>query len=41
MELIEGTGGSRPVVPITIILGSVAFLTLSIVAGLPVKVLAP
>jgi hypothetical protein len=41
MELVEGTGGSRPVVPITIILGSLAFLTLSIVAGLPVKVVAP
>jgi hypothetical protein len=41
MEVIEGTGGSRPVVPIAIILAALAFLTLSVVGGLPVKVLAP
>jgi polysaccharide biosynthesis protein PslJ len=41
MEVIEGSSGPRPAVPIAIVLSSLAVLTLSVVGGLPVKVTAP
>jgi hypothetical protein len=41
MEVIEGTGGERPVVPIAIVLSSLAVLAFTAAAGLPVQIVAP
>jgi hypothetical protein len=41
MEVMEATGGERPVVPIAIVISSLAVLTFTVAAGLPVQIVAP
>src|SRR5712691_2721147 len=41
MEVIEGTGGQRPGVPVAIVISSLLVLGLGVVGGLPVKTIAP